>query len=81
MPTAPPLSRILSPFLGGTRKGPPEGPSPNVDRAAVKNLSVKSSHYILQYRYLFYRYCKYSKNFFTASEAVFLSRRARAVSR
>ena len=27
------LSRILSPFLGGTRKGPPEGPSPNTDRA------------------------------------------------
>ena len=23
--SAPPLSRILSPFLGGTRKGPPEG--------------------------------------------------------
>ena len=23
MPTAPPLSRILSPFLGGTRKGHP----------------------------------------------------------
>ena len=31
--SAPPLSRILSPFLGGTRKGPPEGPSRNADRA------------------------------------------------
>ena len=81
MPTAPPLGRILSYFLGGTRKKPPEGLSQSKDRATVKSLSVKSSHYILQYRYLFYRYCRYSKNFFTASEAVFLSRRARAVSR
>ncbi len=30
------LSRILSPFLGGTRKGPPEGPSLSADRAIVR---------------------------------------------
>ena len=37
MPTAPPLSRILSPFLGGTRKGPPEGfPAESPDRASVR---------------------------------------------
>lgn len=29
----------------------------------------------------FYRYCKYSRNFFTATEAVLRSLRARAVSR
>ena len=31
------LSRILSPFLGGTRKGPPEGyPAESPDRASVR---------------------------------------------
>ena len=36
LPTAPPLSRILSFFLGGTRKKPPEGPSPNADGVQLK---------------------------------------------
>ena len=37
LPTAPPLSRFLSPFLGGTRKGPPEGyPAESPNRASVR---------------------------------------------
>ena len=44
LPTAPPLSRILSPFLGGTRKGPPEGyPAESPDRASVRTPRLNGS--------------------------------------
>ena len=44
LPTAPPLSRFLSPFLGGTRKGPPEGyPAESPDRASVRTPRLNGS--------------------------------------
>ena len=39
------LSRILSPFLGGTRKGPPEGyPAEIFNRAFNKSYQGQCSH-------------------------------------
>ena len=44
LPTAPPLSRVLSPFLGGTRKEPPEGyPAEIFNRASVRTSRLNGS--------------------------------------
>ena len=54
LPTAPPLSRILSPFLGGTRKGPPEGyPAESPDMTSDRtNQDLQAIYHHLQKIYV-----------------------------